>query len=378
MIVAMNIRQRLTGFWDRVVRSARRVSSVATAPFRRAPQRDPLTLSTVFRGVQILQTAISGLPVKQLRRGLEVDQERIVARPDPNEWRADFISETVMALALNGNAFWLKLRDLDGNVIGLRNLPPNLVTVSDRRGDPANPDKVYGYMGRDYSADDVLHLRFLKVPGRLRGLGPIQAAADEIESAIDAKDYKANFFNDGTHPTGIISTDKPLDGKASQQLKDDFKKNLDDVKVLPFGLKYTQLMLSPRDMQFLETQQFDTTQIARLLGIPASLMMAAVEGSNLTYSNIEQEWIQFSDFTLEAYAQPIELALGEVIPRGNTVKLDWDSMRRSDTKTKAETYQILINAGVLTVNEARAMEGREPLAIEPAADGQKGANDAQA
>lgn len=363
MIVAMDIKQRFTRAWAAFRRSAQRATSVATAPFRRRPGRDPLTLSTVFRGVQILQTAISGLPVRQLRDGLEVAQDRIIARPDPNTWRADFISETVMSLAFNGNAFWLKLTDPDGRVIGLRNLPPELVTVTDRRGDPANPDKVYSYMGREYDSGRVQHLRLLKVPGRLRGLGPIQAARDEIESAIDAKDYKANFFNDGTHPTGIISTTEPLEYEQSEQLKADFKKNVDDIKVLPFGLKYTQLMLSPKDMQFLETQQFDTTQIARLLGIPASLMMAAVSGSNLTYSNIEQEWIQFSDFTLEAYAQPIELALSDVVARGNTVELDWDSMRRSDTKTKAETYEILIRAGILTPDEARMDLGRKPLGI---------------
>ena len=220
-------------------------------------------------------------------------------------------------------------------------------------------------MGREYTSNDIIHLRFLKAPGRLRGMGPIEAAREEIEGAIDARDYKSRYFSEGTHPTGIISTAKPLNDEVAEKVKESFKRNVDDVKVLTGDLKYTQLALSPKDMQFLETQQFDTTQIARLLGIPASLMLAAVEGSNLTYSNIEQEWIQFADFTLEAYAQPIELALGEVLPRGTSVELDWDSMRRSDTKTKAETYQILIACNVLTVDEARAMEGRPPLPAAP-------------
>ena len=53
------------------------------------------------------------------------------------------------------------------------------------------------------------------------------------------------------------------------------------------------MALSPEDLQFIESQQFNTTQIARLLGIPASLMLAKVEGTSLTYSNIEQEWLTF-------------------------------------------------------------------------------------
>ncbi len=56
-------------------------------------------MSVVFRGVQILQTAVSGLPVRQLRHGMAVEPARIVERPDPDTWRADFISETVMGLA---------------------------------------------------------------------------------------------------------------------------------------------------------------------------------------------------------------------------------------------------------------------------------------
>ena len=322
----MSIREMMANMWGAVKRSANRVSSVATAPFRRPAGRDPLNMSVVFRGVQILQTAVSGLPVRQLRHGMAVEPARIVERPDPDTWRADFISETVMGLALNGNAFWLRLKGVDGSTIGLRNLPPALVSVSDARGDIANPDKRYGYMGREYTSNDIIHLRFLKVPGRLRGMGPIEAAREEIEGAIDARDYKSRYFSEGTHPTGIISTAKPLNDEVAEKVKESFKRNVDDVKVLTGDLKYTQLALSPKDMQFLETQQFDTTQ---------------------------------------AYAQPIELALGEVLPRGTSVELDWDSMRRSDTKTKAETYQILIACNVLTVDEARAMEGRPPLPAAP-------------
>ena len=72
------------------------------------------------------------------------------------------------------------------------------------------------------------------------------------------------------------------------------------------ALEYVPLDMKPADLQFLETQKFDTTQIARLLGIPASIMLAAVDGSNLTYSNIEQSWIEFADYTLAAYTGEIE------------------------------------------------------------------------
>lgn len=79
----MSIREMMANMWGAVKRSANRVSSVATAPFRRPAGRDPLNMSVVFRGVQILQTAVSGLPVRQLRHGMAVEPARIVERPDP-------------------------------------------------------------------------------------------------------------------------------------------------------------------------------------------------------------------------------------------------------------------------------------------------------
>ena len=85
--------------------------------------------------------------------------------------------------------------------------------------------------------------------------------------------------------------------------------------------------MKPADLQFLETQKFDTTQIARLLGIPASIMLAAVDGSNLTYSNIEQSWIEFADYTLAAYTGELEELLSGLLPRGRVVRFDWDSSR---------------------------------------------------
>lgn len=87
------------------------------------------------------------------------------------------------------------------------------------------------------------------------------------------------------------------------------------MKVLGSKLKYVPLDMKPADLQFLETQKFDTTQIARLLGIPASIMLAAVDGSNLTYSNIEQSWIEFADYTLAAYAGEIEELFNRLLPR---------------------------------------------------------------
>lgn len=115
-----------------------------------------------------------------------------------------------------------------------------------------------------------------------------------------------------------MRTTENVTKETAQQAKDAWKSDgtAGDIKVVGKALEYVPLDMKPADLQFLETQKFDTTQIARLLGIPASIMLAAVDGSNLTYSNIEQSWIEFADYTLSAYTGEIEEIFNRLLPRG--------------------------------------------------------------
>lgn len=110
---------------------------------------DPLSLSTVFRGVQVLQTAITGLPIHEIRGGVKLDTvSSIVLQPDVNRSRRDFLADMVASMVLDGNAF-VRLVHFDGEVVSCEVLPPSLVTVSDDGNDPAVPKLRYSYLGHD-------------------------------------------------------------------------------------------------------------------------------------------------------------------------------------------------------------------------------------
>lgn len=336
-------------------------------PPKRGPATEPLQLSTVFRGVQVLQTAITGLPIVEQRGGRDLpDVSPMVLQPDVSRSRRDFIADIVASLVLDGNAFTRIVRDWKGEIVTCEMLPPQYVTVTDESDDPACPDLRFSYLGHAYTADDVVHSKFLNVPGRLRGLGPISAAREEIEAAQLARDYKARFFTDGSNLKGYLRTSENITQEAAQQAKASWKASGEagDIKVVGKNLEYVPLSLKPSDLQFLETQKFDTTQIARLLGIPASIMLAAVDGSNLTYSNIEQSWIEFADYTLAAYTGEIEEIFNRLLPRGRTAKFDWDSSQRANMSDRYTAYKTAIEAGFLTVDDVRRKEGLPALGKE--------------
>ena len=323
---------------------------------------DPLTLSPVFRGVQILQTAVSSLPVYEMKAGVRTPATTpLIVQPDRTRSRRDFISDIVASLALDGNAF-VRLVTFGGDVVSCEVLPPESVTVQRLNDDAAAPQLRYQYLGRTYGPDRIVHMKFLNVPGRLRGLGPISAARQEIDAAAAAKDCKARFYRDSSNIKAYLHSTEKITQEEARQAKEAWEKPgaPGGVKVLGNGFDYVTPAMKAEDLQFLATQKSDTTQIARLLGIPASIMLASVEGSNLTYSNIEQSWIEFADYTLSAYAGEIEELFNRLLPRGRSALFDWDSSRRTDMSDRLAAYKTAIEAGIYTVNEVRQREGLPP------------------
>jgi len=336
-----------------------------------------LRISTVYRAVEVISIGISQLGLDQWRGDRRIEPAPIVKRPDTTTHRPAFLESSAVSLATGGNAYWLIRRGPDGTPVSLTPLSPAEVGVST---DPKTGAKIFYYRERTYTPGtrtegDIVHLQKLRVPGRLKGLGPIEAARHELMGARQASDYSSSWFERGDTPTGLLVTDQELSPAQAQNYKNlwtgynpetkEYTPQGVGIRVLGQGLKYDPLMIKPADLQFLETQQFNTTQIARLFGTPASLMLATVEGNSQSYANVEQDWIAFTRFTLMSYLREIEEALSLVLPYGNTVRFNVDALQRSDTKTRYEAHKIGIEAGFLTVPEVRDIEGLDPLTTDP-------------
>lgn len=320
-----------------------------------------LGISAVFRAVQVLTTATEQLSLDAYRGGrpLEV-QPSLMRKPSTGITRSQWLAEAATSLALNGNLFLRKTKGADGySVIDLEILPPALVAVYRH---PKTNRLTYAYDGKEYGTGDIEHVKFLAIPGRLRGLGPIDAAAIELRGHLDLRDYSAGWYQNNTQPPGVLSTDQVLTGDMAEQYKKRWVETDDGgIRVIGQGLTYRPLMLTPEAAQFVEVRKMSVTDVGRLLGIPASLMLAAIDGSSDTYSNVEQEWISFTRFTLMAYLRPIEEALSDILPNGQTARFNLDALLRTDTKTRYEAYEIGLRAGFLTVDEVRSTENLPAL-----------------
>lgn len=337
-----------------------------------------LSLSTIYRGIQIHATAACQLSIGVERNDEIIATPALVQKPDVDETRSAFLEYTVVSLYVDGNAFWRVLRNPAGQVVNVIALNPHEVRVVVEY-DRNNEEKIsYDWRGLTLTKHDIKHLQLLRVPGIRRGLGPIQAAQIEVRGALDARDYGAMWLTDSNMPDGVLTTDQELAPGDTEKYKNvwygrnpDGTEKTDAIdaaigerlRVLGKGLSYTPLLLKPSDVQFLETQQYSTIQMARLIGAPASIMLVAVEGSSETYSNVEQEWIGYVRFSLMKPLREIEEAFTSLLPRGQKARFKVDSLLRSDTKTRYEAHGMSLDPqkGWATIDEVRQLEGMTPL-----------------
>jgi HK97 family phage portal protein len=321
---------------------------------------DALSLAMVYRAISIHATAAKQLSLHVYKDDVKQSTPGFIRQPDVAKSRSAFIEETVTSLYSQGNAYWKITRDNQGRVQNLKVLPPQWVAVNQNQvGDVVS----YMYNNVTLMPDEVQHLTLMRVPGNAVGLGPIQAAQKEIYGAKATRDYGTQWFDNSGVPNGVLKSDQVLSPDQAIAAKDAWNASAgakNGVAVLGNGLSYAPVYLSPADAQFLEVQNFNVTQIARLFGVPSSLMLADVTGTSMTYQNVEQDWIGFIRFGCPWIVE-IEQAFSMLLPGRNEVEFDVEDLLRSDTLTRYQAHKIAIEAGFMTLDEVRALEDLAPL-----------------
>jgi HK97 family phage portal protein len=324
---------------------------------------EALTLTAVYRSIQIIATPISKMPMQTFRyaTGLEVPVENpvLVNKPNFNESKRDFLFQTVVSMALDGNAFWLKSYGSNGQVNNLTLVPSSAVTIR-----LVNGVKYYDYqLNQDTpvatTTTDIQHLKLFSRVGYLRGLGPIDACNKDIASALELRNFASNWFSAGGIPTGILKTDKPIGAEDANEITERWhtKQSERKVAVLGQGFEWQTVQLNPKDALFTDVQSQQVQAIARLFGIPARLLLTGVDGSSDTYSNLQDESQTFYRHTIMAYTDAISDALSECLPRGTRCEFNFEGLFKADMANRFNMYETAIRAGFMTTDEVRKKEG---------------------
>jgi HK97 family phage portal protein len=331
-------------------------------------------LPAVFRSYQLLSTLGAGVPFASWRgTELATRQPTVVRKPDPWRERNEWSERVITDLAADGNAFFRlgqnPLNDLR-DVVSAEALNPFAVHVRrDKSGRKVYDHRTAGTT-ETLSAEQVHHVWLNQFPGFNRGLSPITACRLSFAGAMDTRDYASKFFDTGAIPPGVLTSDGNIDDVTAKAAQDRWHDgDSSRIKVLGRNLKFEPILIKPEDAQWIEAQRFNVLDVARIFGIPPVLLAAAIEGSSLTYQNLQDVQEHLLVTTLRpVYLDKIAAALTGLIANGQEVRHDYSDLLRRDDKTRMETHEIAIRAGVYDATEARRREGiAGPAPAKPAA-----------
>jgi HK97 family phage portal protein len=354
----------MASIWQRIFPKTETRAVTPVIPSRSATLATPesaLTLTAVWRSVQILATTVSnlGLITKRFATGMEmvVDNPAFINNPSLQMKRHEFIYSTATDLALYGNAFWYKSFDSAGRVNDVMQIPAWQVSI-ETETDALNSPRRYVYLNGVYTQNQIEHLQLFPRAGWLKGPSPIQTCQEDIVGALDLRDYQANWFSAGGVPTGVLKTGKEISPDDAQTITNTWntKQATRQIAVLGNGFEYQQIALKPSEALFTEVSAQSVQQIARLFGIPPRKLVTGVDGTSDTYSNLVDEESAFYRETIQAYTRPIQDALSNCLPRGSRVEFMWEDLVLSKSD-RLKMWSDAIAAGIITPEYAAQKEG---------------------
>ncbi len=334
-----------------------------------------LRFTAVFAAIKILSENIAALPrtVKVMTdRGAVPAVDNPVyklLRKEPNDYTDVFTFwfGIISNLLGYGNAFAIIEYDDDANPVALHQVHPSNMAVTFKDGKKAfvvrNADPNRKWLNGTYLNWQVLHFMYFSLDG-IYGIDPITYNAVAIGRGIAAQKFSAEFYKKGGNIKGVLETDGELgDAKYAAFMKhyQEAARNF-ETPLLEYGIKYKTIGISPVAAQLINSEMLSIQDIARIFSVPPHLL---ADLSHATFSNIEQQNIFFSSYSLRPLCKRIEQQIeNKLLSSGDqeySVKFDLRGMMRGDDAARSTFYEKAINAGWMTPNEAREQEEMELL-----------------
>ena len=352
-IEAQNAPQIMSENWQ--------IAPLTTANVSRA---DAISVPSIARAASLIKGIIASTPLEVYKdsTGQEITNAPAwIKQPSPAQPRSVTIAWTVDSLIFYGQAFWqvTSVSEFDGRPLSFEWVPNSRVTF--------NTDLYTEFITQYYINGN---------PVPMTGIGSLvtfQSLGDEgvlvrggrtIRAAVDLE--KATSTAVATPmPTGVIkNSGADLSDAEALAILNSFERSRKNraTAYMTSTLDYQVTQFSPKDMTYNESAQFMSTQIARMMNVPAFYLSAEMNNS-MTYANVLDERKQFVDLSLRPYYAAIEdrLSMDDITPRGNIVRFAIDdTFLRSDAMERLNVIEKMLSLGLITTEQAMEMEDLTP------------------
>lgn len=302
----------------------------------------------------------------------------LLRRPNPLMGEDELAIYTIVYLAIGGNAYWHKVRARTGAVIQLWPYHAGQILPV-----PGGDSWIAGYeyddgTGRKVKipSEDIVHFKWPAPDPAQPWMAqpPLLAAAREVDTDNEATRYLFALLKNDAVPRVMIMTpaDVMMDFEQKRQLKEQFVRTYGgdgrgEPAVLDGGAKVERLSLGLQELAFEALHRIPEARIAGALRVPPIIAGLNVGLERSTFANYAEAVKHFTTGTLVPFwrlvASEVEADLGPEFGGGVSVRHDLSQVQalQEDQNAKWQRVNGAINAGYITVNEARRRIGEKTI-----------------
>lgn len=360
-----------------------------------------LGLSALYRSLSLVSGTLASLPLNSWR-GTTGDQREKVASvfddPDAPDGQTVFEwKETAfLHLMLHGKAGALKVKTDAGGLVRLPLCHPlSFQVVQPSLEEQNNPEKMpVGGVWFDLTLDDRTQVRldadsFWYVPaaslGGQVGISLLTYARQSLATSIAADKAAGKVFASGALISGLATPSDDTDiADDIPQIRQELNRNVlghenaGTIALVNRRLQFTPWTMTAQQAQFLESRQFQIEEIARWTGVPPHLLMQTDKQTSWG-TGVDEQNRGLSKFVLGHWANRFEQRASRLLSRPRWCEFDFAGLERPNFAVEIDLLIKQVQAGLLTVNEARAVRNLPPLPETPqpapAAAGEDGDDD---
>ena len=325
-------------------------------------RQDAASVPAIARCRNLIAGTIATIPLETYSKttGEELPNMVWVEQPDKRQPREVTIAWTVDSLFYYGVAYWMVEEVYQDD-----NRPARFSWVQNDRVSvkyTSNNTAVDYYMVNNVRVPDsgvgsLVTFQAFDQGLLLRNPTTIRAAIDlEKAAAIAAQTPMGSGY---IKNSGADLPDQQVQGilnawKSARQSK--------GTAYLTSTLDFQPISFSPKDMMYNEAKAYLALDLARACNVPAPMIDAELIRSN-TYQNVLDQRKEFAAYSLMPFIDAIScrLSMDDLTPRGQEVRFSVDeTFLRVDPLQRLQVTEMLLQLGLIDLNQAKEMEGLTP------------------
>ena len=224
--------------------------------------------------------------------------------------------------------------------------------------------RIGGQLKRVYHPKDIIHLSFFNIGGQPYGFTPFETAMSDLATLIFAKEFAGKYFeNDGIPYFIFHMPDATPDDRNYQALKSELKEmkkesNKYRSMVITGNVTADQVNKFNKDMEFSKLIQHFTQIVLMVMGVPAHRVNLTIDVRQVggAVNRAYEGYYKKLSFMQKIIENSLNLELFDSFH----VEMRFNRVYKIDEMREAQVVQILTQAGLITVEEAREMMGLEP------------------